>query len=229
MKQFSQNRKKERTMNRRNFIGKTGLLVVGLRITGASAVGFWTAGCNVFTDVLNWVPVGEAAVNSILAVLTGNGVLISPALQSIIGLIEAGFAGLSGAIKEYQSTTPPPAGSLAKIETFFKDVVDNFKTFLASLKVNAGLLGIVVGLAQIVLSTIAAFMNRLPAASSLRRRLTLNDVHVADSGYYLVVVPKERTRRAFKKDFNHVLDAGSSVGVIAPKSAYLHVSLLERL
>jgi hypothetical protein len=218
-------------MNRRNFINQTGLTVIGLRIAGATALAgitFAETGCSVFNDILNWIPVGEAAVNSILAVLTANGVLVGPQLQTYINLIEAGLAALTGAVKEYQSTTPAPVGALAKIETAFKDVVDNFKTFLASLNVNAGLLGIVVGLAQIVLSTIAAFMNRLPAASSLRRSLTLNEP-TRVSNTYFTVVPKERTRRAFKKDWNGTLDASGRVGVVAPKSAYLHVSFFEYL
>lgn len=218
-------------IERRQFIQRAAIGTLGIRLayaTALSGLSLALTGCSVFTDILNWVPVGEASLNAILAVLTGNGVLISPAMQAMVGLIEAGFTALTAAIKEYQSTTPAPVGALAKIETAFKDVVDNFKTFLSSLSVNAGLLGIVVGLAQIIFSTIAAFLNRLPAASSIRRSVTIYSSEKV-AGTVVAVTPKDRTRRAFKKDFNHVLDSGSSVGVSIPQSAYLHVTFWQRL
>jgi hypothetical protein len=218
-------------MTKRQFIQRASLATLGIRFayaTALSGLSLALTGCNVFSDILNWVPVGEASLNAILAVLTGNGVLISPALQTLVGLIEAGFTALTAAIKEYQSTVPAPVGALAKIETAFKDVVDNFKTFLSSLSVSGGLMGIVIGLAQIIFSTIAAFLNRLPAASSLRRTVVITEpARVGNTPF--AVVPKERTRRAFKHDFNHVLDAGPTVGVIVPQSAYLHVTFWEHL
>jgi len=214
------------TLTRREFGSIAGRLMLAFAAMGS---WLWTSGCNVFTDILNWVPVGEAALNAILAVLTGNGVLISLAMQTLVNLIEAGFAALTGAIKEYQSTTPPPVGSLAKIETAFKDVVDNFRTFLASLNVSGGLLGIVIGLGQIIFSTVAAFLNRLPASSSLRRTVSISSSERIAGTALVVIVPKDRTRRAFKKDWNRVLDAGPAVGVVVPQSAYLKLSLFEHL
>jgi hypothetical protein len=214
------------TLTRREFGSGFSRFLLLLAATGP---WLWTAGCNVFSDILNWVPVGETALNAILAVLTSNGVLITPAIQTIVNLIEAGFAALTAGIKEYQSTTPAPVGALAKIETAFKDVVDNFRTFLASLNVSGGLLGIVIGLGQIIFSTIAAFLNRLPAASSLRRTVSISSSERVAGSALVVIVPKDRTRRAFKKDWNHVLDAGPAVGVVVPNSAYLKLSLFEHL
>jgi hypothetical protein len=220
---------------RRQFIQRLVLFPLMVRLAYATALsglslamtGCWFGG-NVFNDILNWVPVGEATLNSILAVLTGNGVIVSPALQTIVSLIEAGFNALTAAIKEYQSTTPPPVGTLAKIQTAFRDVVDQFKAFFASLNVNGGLLAIIVGLGQIIFSTIAAFLNQLPAKMSLHRTVVLGDT-VRISGSVVSVIPKARTRRAFKKDINSQLDQGPSVGVVIPKSAYLHVTFWERL
>ena len=102
-------------MNRRTFTRIASLVL----LLATSGISLFLAGCGVWTDILNWVPVGEAAINSILAVLTGNGVVITPAIQAIVQLIEAGFAALTAAIKEYQSTTPAPVGALAKVETAF--------------------------------------------------------------------------------------------------------------
>jgi hypothetical protein len=218
-------------MNRRTFMQRAPLTAIGLRLAfGASTIGIALseAGCNVFTDILNWVPVGEAAVNSVLAVLTGNGVLISPAMQAIVTLVEAAFADLAAAVKEYQSTTPAPVGALAKIEAAFKSVVDNFGAFLKTVNAPTGVVAIIVGLAQVVFSTIAAFMNQLPAASSLRRTVVIGTT-VQVGSQTAPVVPKLRSRRAFKHDFNAVLDTAPKVGAIAPTSAYLPISFWEHL
>lgn len=210
-------------MTRREFTGRasTALLFV---ISQGSALFLW--GCNLFSDILNWVPVGEASLNSIIAVLTGNGVAINPAVQTVINLIEAGFTALTAAVKEYQSTTPPPAGTLAKIETAFHDIVDNFSTFLGSLNVSGGLLSIITGLANIVLSTIAAFTNQLPASMGLkavRDKIAL----VRVGGQLVNTTPKHRTRRAYKRDWNGTLKAAPA-DVKVPANAYLPVSFWEK-
>lgn len=218
-------------ITRREAIKRTALTLVGIRLAqGAALLGVaeLEVSCNLFNDILNWVPVGEASLNSILSVLTGNGILISPGMQAIVTLIEGGFNSLTAAIKEYQSTTPAPVGALAKIEAAFTDVVTNFQSFLSGLNVSSGLLAIVVGLAQVVFSTVTAFMNQLPASSSLKRTLVLGSTVKVGSST-ATVVPKLRTRRAFKKDFNAVLDTSARVGAVVPKSAYLHVSFFEHL
>jgi hypothetical protein len=203
---------------RRNFLKTTGSGIAALML--ASFTSVFMSGCSVFSSILNWVPVGEAALNSILTVLTSNGILVAAPIQAIVALVEAGFAALTAAIKEYQSTTPAPVGALAKIEAAFKDIVDNFKTFLSSLNVSGGLLGIIVGIGQIVISTIAAFMNQLPASASLRRTVVIGD-SLRVGSMTVPVVPKSRSTRQFKHDVNAVLDGGPNVGVVAPRAAYL--------
>jgi len=201
-------------MNRRTFASRTASVLLFLL---ASSTSLFIAGCSVFSDVLAWIPVGEAALNSILAVLTGNGVAITPAIQSIISLIEAGFAALTAAVKEYQSTTPAPVGALAKIETAFKDIVDNFSTFLQSLNVSGGLLGIITGLAQVVLSTIAAFVNRLPASTAMKAvRDRASSVSVG--GTKVSVTPKARDASTFKKDFDAILKSAPADVKVPPNA-----------
>jgi hypothetical protein len=210
---------------RREFTGHLVGSAAALALGGATLS---LEGCgNIWTNILNWIPVGEAALNSILSVLTANGVLIVPGLQAIVSLIEAGFAALTAAIKEYQATVPPPVGALAKIETAFADIVNNFKTFLASLNVNGGLLAIIIGIGQVVLSTIAAFMGQLPAASSLKRTVLLGDTFRVGVGMG-TIVPKSRTRGRFKRDVNAVLGGSASVGVACPQNAYLTLTFWEK-
>jgi hypothetical protein len=204
-------------MNRRTFTARISSLVLFLAAGGSSLL---ISGCNVFSDILSWVPVGEAALNSILTVLTGNGVVISPAVQAIISLIEAGFAALTAAVKEYQSATPPPAGALAKVEEAFKAIVDNFTTFLEALNVSGGLLSIITGLAQVVLSTIAAFMNRLPPSMTMKVTRDKLAGPVKVSSTTVTIIAKERNAAAFKKDFDAVLKSAPA-DVKVPTKAIL--------
>jgi hypothetical protein len=207
-------------MNRRYFLQRAPLTAIGLRIAlGAGTIGIALTqeGCNLFDDILNFVPVGEAAVNSVLSILSANGVVLPMGLQEIIKLVEAGFTALTAAVKEYQSTTPPPVGALAKIQAAFKDVVDNFSTFLASLNVSGGLLSIVAGIAQIIFSTIAAFVNRLPAP--VGRTMTVSASYRVASAT-VIIIPKHRSVGQFKHDVDAVL-AGAPAGVVVPPSAKL--------
>jgi hypothetical protein len=222
-------------MNRREAIKRGTLTVVGTRLAYLAAVSgaaLETGGCNIFNDILNWVPVGKASVNSILAVLTSNGIAVSPAASAAVALIEAGFTALTAAVKEYQATSPAPVGAVAKVQLALKAVVDNFQTFLASLNVPGSIFSVISGLAQIVLSTIVAFQNELPATptstAAVSRTAVVGDTaHVGPN--LITITPKKRTIRAYKKEWNAVLDAGVKVGVTAPKSAYHHLSLFERL
>jgi hypothetical protein len=210
--------------SRRGFMKGAGYGLVILRLAtlaGVTTVALEDAGCNVFTDIENWVPVGETAVNSILSVLTANGILVTPAISGIVTLVEAGFNALIAAIKEYQSTTPPPVGALQKIQTAFQDISDQFSAFVGQLSGVAGkVLTVVVALVKVVISTIGGFVGELPAsAASVLAKVSMNSA--------IATPPVHRTRRGFKKDFNSTLDAGAKQGVICPSGAYMHLSLLE--
>jgi hypothetical protein len=211
-------------LNRRQMIQRSTLTIVGLRLAqGAAILGTaeLMGGCNVFTDIINWIPVGEASVNAMIAVLTSNGIAIAPAVTTAVALTEAGLNALTAAVKEYQATTPPPVGAVAKVQTALKDVVDNFQTFLASLNVPGNIFSVISGLAQVVLSTIAAFEAQIPVAPAAASRTTIvaSSVHIGQQT--ITIVPKHRTVRAYKHDWNATLDTGVKLGVVVPASARL--------
>jgi len=178
------------------------------------------SGCgNVYQDILNWVPVGESAVNSILSVLSSNGVAIAAPVQAIVDIVMTGFTDLTQAIKDYQSITPPPAGAVAKIQAAFNAIVSNFGNFLQQISVPGGIVSIVVGLANVIFSTIQAFVNEVPAVATPTLRAAVAKFTVAGATH--VVAAKKRSNRAFRRDFDSVLDAGVKFGAVVPKSAYL--------
>ena len=213
-------------MDRRKFIRRASMGTAILAI--ASTIEL--EGCSissVFTDIANWVPVGEASLNSILAVLSSNGVPVPPGAQLIVNDIEAAFAAVLAAIKEYQSTTPAPVGALAKIQTALKAVVDQTTAFLAALVLPAGnILTLISSLAGIIFSTIAAFANQLPLSSGS----VMASVHQFRlNGQEYKVVSVHRTRRGFKRDWNSALDRASINGVDVPQAARMHLTFWEHL
>lgn len=211
-------------------IGRREFVTKGAATAALLSASVSLAGCSVWTDIINWVPVGEASLNSILSILSSNGVVVAPAVQTIVSTIEAGFTALVAAVKEYQSATPPPVGALDKIHTAFNAILDNFSTFLKALNVSGGLLGLITGLAQVVYSTIDAFLGEIPtAAAAITTHAAAQRAYSVGTAPPVVVVPVHRTRRAFKKDFNSMLDSGTKIGVNVPSSAYLKLTLLEHL
>ena len=118
-----------------------------------------------FDDILNWIPVADASVNSIVMLLENAGVINPVAgapINLALGLVTAWIAQLKADVAAYQAITPPPAGALAKIKATLQIVATNFQAFLAALNITDNkLLQLVVGLAQIVLGTIAGFEGTL--------------------------------------------------------------------
>ena len=133
-------------MNRRSFIGRTVLALVAL------STPVIMTGCNWATDLLNWIPIGISAVNGVLSLLAGAGIVLGPGVVVIIGLIQAGLTDLKLAIVEYQSTTPPPAGALAKIDTFLSDLVSNIGNVVSQLPAG-NIIGLAISLLMLVLDT----------------------------------------------------------------------------
>jgi hypothetical protein len=204
---------------RREFIGHLSKTGAVLMLAGTAGSAAMLTGCNVLTDIENWIPVAEYAVNSILDVLSANGVPIAAAITAIVGVIETALNDLLAAVQEYQATVPAPIGALAKIQTILKDISDQFSNFISQLSGIVGtILKVVVSLVSVIISTIAGFVNSLPKTATFT-------MSFAVAGAPVVAV--KRTRRVFKKDFNSQLDAAKTSGVTIPTRAYMKLSLLE--
>ena len=212
--------------SRRQWIGSSAKGIGAMLL--ASSASMFIYGCNVYDDLYNWIGIGIASLNSIVSILKANGII--PA-ETIVNAVLGALNAVRGAIDEYKSTSPPPVGTIAKIETALKDAVDQFTAFLRSISFSsaAGLFSLIAGLVQIILSTIAGFQNRLPVIAKAANLQISSGLAIAAQTIGVQIVPKQRTVRAFKKDYNAQLDNGPSHDVIVPKSAYLHISLFERL
>jgi len=186
---------------RRDFTKGMGTTALFLLATGGTALTM--TGCNVFTDIENWVPVGTAAFNSIVVLLETAG-LINPAMAPVIAAIRLGFTEILADVKAYLAIQPPPVGALAKIQAVFGLIVSNFQDMLSQLQIATGpILTLVISLAQVILSTIAGFLGQLPvAASVLTGTLKVGKETVAYTA-------QKRSVRQFKKDWNSKVKAGN--------------------
>jgi hypothetical protein len=195
--------------SRRQFIGH--LTAAGT----VAALGLSLGGCSVETDILNWVPLGEGAITAIEAVLTANGIAIAPAITAAVNVAEGAFNALKAAITAYKSTTPPPVGALQDIQTALAAVLSSFGSYLTSVSAVAGkVLGLVVDLADVVISTIEGFQADIGTTSTTTAALTV-------AGASHTVAAKRRSKGQFRHDWNSRLSAAAAAGINCPRAAYL--------
>jgi hypothetical protein len=203
--------------------GVAGLWVVRVARTGAAITGvIFQAACGFVSDLENWIPVAIASMNSIKLILSTNGFPLSANLTAIFNDIIASLNAVKAAAVEYSSITPPPVGALQKLQDAIKAVTDQLGTFLQQLNLPGGnIVTLIVGLAQIIISTIMAFANKLPPAPAGAKVFRLSDSYRVSSVQFSVS-PHERSRRQFRGDWNTQLDASKRVGLYVPGKAYLH-------
>jgi hypothetical protein len=214
-------------VSRRVFVGRSSFGAAALLVM-ASSGSMTLTGCSaqqVFTDIEKWVPAGEQDVNAIVAILAANGFPLGAAAQATVSLIEAALNQLLADVKIYLSVSPPPVGALQKIQAALEVIASNYQQFLQTISIpTSPLLSTIVALAELTVSTIAGFLSQLPTTTGVSAAFLIVRVGNMQS----TVAPKIRPLRVFKKDHNHILDAGMKAGLKVPDNAYLHLSLVER-
>jgi hypothetical protein len=190
-------------MTRRDF-GKsagTGLLLLATAGSSSMLVGCGTSSSSIFNEIAAWEPIGKSAVQGIITLLEGVG-LIAPGMPLLISAILAGFDELIADVKAYQAMNPPPANALDRIVAVFNLIVGNFQDMLAQLMVSVNpIIATVIGLAQVILGTIAGFLANLPKAARLSGVFSVGREAVTYSAQL-------RSRKQFKHDFNSIAVAG---------------------
>jgi hypothetical protein len=177
--------------------------VMGVASLAELSSGWACSLSSVYNAILQYVPVGLSAVASILAILTGGGVVIAPAVSLAVSLVNAGFADLKAAVNSYESAPAAnKATLLGKVSTVLASVEANLQAFWSNLSIpDQKLESTVQGLLGVVVTTLLGFGTQLPAPAatpaiaaraSLRRTINLP--------------PQKRSVAAFKKDFNAILE-----------------------
>jgi len=179
--------------------------------TGIVAGSAFLVGCassstsSILEDIEKWIPVGEDAVNGIISLLQGAG-LITPPIQLIITAIETGFSDLATDIQSYENLNPPPTTVPAKIDAVLSLLIQNIQALLSQANIGGPLVVIIGGLAQVILSTIAGFLNKVTTVAQLRSaKLLTGQLKIGKTT--VSYVPQARTIGRFKKDYNAVAKA----------------------
>lgn len=184
-------------MDRRQFTSRIVLILAAL------SAPFSMAGCGIFSDISAWIPTAIIAINGIVSLL---GALVPSGAMAIVVLIDAALNSLKATIDEYNADTNPAdkATLLAKIRTILTDISTNFQSFLNALNIgNNPIVTIVIGLANIVLSAIAGFLNALPVAAGAGTQV--KSASYTLGGKTWPIIPKlYKSVAAFKSDWNEV-------------------------
>jgi hypothetical protein len=192
-------------MNRRNMLQRLTFGFAALLVSGPS---LFMAGCtwsSVESAIAAYVPVGLAAFNGVLMLLSAAGVIppgTSTAIGALVVLIKAGFADLLAAVQEYQNA--PAAQKVTfkeKIAELLTVLGDNIQKFMTDISVSDNkLLQLVTGLVSLILTALAGFSAQLPAPLAGRKKLTVGGKPIT---------PKLISLKDFKRQYNQLAGAAS--------------------
>lgn len=199
-------------INRRTF---TALLGCAALSTVVPVIAGCPSAESVFASILAWVSnAGPKAFNAIMTLLKAAGITLSGAANTLVGQIFAGFTALDNAVTEYQSTTPPPAGALAEVDTAVTDLLNSFQGFLNNIPTVGPIISIALAILQVIISTIMGFEANLPASVVLTKTHKRLQVPFRHAGAVLTITPVKRTNRQFAQAVNAPIEAGVTAGTI---------------
>jgi hypothetical protein len=184
-------------MNRRAF---NRMLLLGM-----AAIAMPMTGCDIVADLIDYIPWIVRALNSIQSIL---GSFMPPPAGAILSIILGALADLQASLVQYQADSIPAdkASLLAKIKTFLRDIGSNFQLFLDNLGPLGTIPTVIIGIIQVVLSTLGWFSGNLPQSAvvaAMPMPMTLRATN-----QILYVTPQKRSLKQFKSDFNSVVILG---------------------
>jgi hypothetical protein len=205
-------------MERREFMGY--LTVAALSSPVLLSEGCSTTEAAIMTDIKNWAPTGKTAFDAIATILIDSGVIpLGFAAQAIIDDL---FNQLEEDASAYLAINPPSSGALAQVEATFNIILTNLQSFFAGLNIAPGsLLTLILGLAEIIFSTIAGFISQLPPSATLTSLKNSFGTAYRVGRRSITVVAVVRSRKKFEIDLNSVLEAGG-------RQDAFHLNWLER-
>lgn len=194
-------------ITRREFGKRTSLGLLGLAAGGM----LLTEGCNFVSDILTWAPVGLAAFNGIVTMLETFGIIsaANPALGIIVMAVRTGFSDLVQDVQLYESIQPPPQGALAEIQAVLTLIAQNIKDLFSQIVTNfSPVINLIIGLSQLILGTIAAFLNKLGGPTTVSpngKKISLAAFYRFEvAGQTVTYVPQSMSLGTFKQDYNKI-------------------------
>ena len=177
---------------RRGFLKTTGL-VSGTALVSGTLMGM--SSCQtVEQEIMNYIPVALTAFTTIVT-------LINPAeaavLAPVIADVKIALADVQAAVVAYENSPDASKATLAcKIVTAINIAEQEIQSFWSSLNLaDAGLLAVIAGVIQIILSTLTAFIPSLNCSAPQAKSTRSFKKTVAFQ-------PKKRSLKQFKQDLN---------------------------
>lgn len=163
------------------------------------------SGCNIIADLINYIPWIIRALNSIQSIL---GSFMPPGAVTVLSIIMGALADMQGALVQYQNDPIPAdkANLLARIKTFLRDIGDNFQLFLNALGPLGVIPTVIIGIIEVVLSTLGWFSGNLPASTTVAAMPMPMTLRATSEILY--ITPTKRSLKQFKQDFNSVVITG---------------------
>lgn len=177
------------TQSRRGFMKTLGL-VTGTIMGAGSFLGI--SACNIYTDIMNYVPVALAAFTTVVT-------LINPAEGSIVAglvtMVKAALSDIQAAVEAYENAPASQKQTLSgKISTAITAAESVLQQFWSDLKLPDGNIATLVeNIINIILSTFMAFLPKLAPPAALPVKAYAKKV---------AYTAKKRSLGEFKSDLN---------------------------
>jgi len=190
--------------SRRNFLSYSGALA----IAGGTVMntGCWNPfSPDVLAQITKYVAVGLQAFSAVVGIATSAGV-INPVegdvIFGVINLVKAGFADLQTAVSNYNAAPADQKQTLlGKVATAVAVLEGSIQEFWNDLHIpNPTLSAVIEGLLGVILSTLAGWGSLLPSVVGYQKKALPKAI---------VVTPKKRSPKEFKKDFNAIIVQGA--------------------
>jgi hypothetical protein len=184
--------------------------VAKLGLLAAVAPAAFLTGCNLETDILDYAKVGKLAFDNVVALLESRGVIPAGG-NNFTRDVDAAFDAVANAVTAFQSGNG--TGTLAKISAALAAVTAAIQTFLAATNIpDSQLLSTILALVQIILETIEGFIDQLPNPPAAVR------FTVHSRAGDILIAPKKRSLRQFKRDWNAMAKSHATPQVELPLS-----------
>jgi hypothetical protein len=170
-------------MNRRRFLLSSTAATALLAGSSVTLVG-----CNALDELTNWVPVGLAAFDGIVAIVDGP-------LTAIGTVVDSLWAAVSNAINLYEHSTDPKDTTLDKVIATLDALAGGLSQALAALPVSipAGVLAAAKAGLALLIATLKSIRNKLQPSPAPATYTTA------------IVVTPAKNAKDFVKLFNNIM------------------------
>ena len=191
-------------IDRREFSVKVGRLL----LAGTAVAFLPITGCDWVKALAHYIPIINGGISTIEKYF---GAALPPGVLAIIDTVKAILADIGTACSDYQNADPATKSTLlGKIEVALKGVVDGFQQILDSFGKYGPVPAIVLGVINIVISTIEWLVGKFSKQATTRMLMPKQVRLTAAVGIgfqFITITPIQRSESQFKAEINSLMAA----------------------